>query len=208
MNPAIRSLATVSIAMLGSLAASAALAEAVPGKPAPAFSLTDVDGKKVSLADLRGKTVVLEWTNPSCPFVQKHYGSGNMQGLQKRAAADGVTWVTINSTHSTHGEYQAPTAKKAWIKQQNAAPGVVALDAEGAIGRAYGAKTTPHMFVINPAGQVVYAGAIDDKRSANPADIKGARNHVTEALADLRAGRAVAVASTAPYGCSVKYAGG
>ena len=184
---------------------SAALAQAMSGQPAPAFALTDLDGGKLALADLRGKYVVLEWTNPSCPFVQKHYGSGNMQSLQKRFTADGVVWLTINSTTSSHPEYLKPAEQKAWLQQQGASPSRAALDAEGTVGRAYGAKTTPHMYIIDPKGTLIYAGAIDDKRSANPADVKTANNFVVQAFAELRAGKPVSAASTPPYGCSIKY---
>jgi peroxiredoxin len=182
-----------------------ALAQPVPGRAAPQFALTDLDGRKVALADLRGKYVVLEWTNPSCPFVQKHYGSGNMQALQKRFTGEGVQWLVINSTATTHPEYLPPAEQKAWLHKQGAAPTAAALDADGAVGRAYAAKVTPHMYVIDPAGVLVYAGAIDDKRSANPADVKTATNYVVQAFADLRAGRPVSSSSTNAYGCTIKY---
>ena len=185
--------------------ALAARGAALPGQPAPAFALTDVGGQQVSLADFRGRYVVLEWNNPSCPFVQKHYGSGNMQSLQQRFAADGVAWLTINSTVAGHPEYLRPEQQAAWLKQQSAAPTAALLDPDGEVGRAYGARTTPQMFVIDPAGTVRYAGAIDDKRSTDPADVKTAHNYVAQALAELRGGKAVSVASTPPYGCSVKY---
>jgi peroxiredoxin len=178
---------------------------ALPDQPAPAFALTGVDGRRIDLADFRGKYVVLEWNNPSCPFVQKHYGSGNMQALQKRFTADGVAWLTINSTVAAHPEHLRPEQQAAWQSQQNAAPTAALLDPDGKVGRAYGARTTPHMFVIDPAGTVRYAGAIDDKRSTNPADVKTANNYVAQALAELGGGKAVTVSSTPPYGCSVKY---
>lgn len=187
-------------------AAGGVSAQAVPGQPAPAFALADIQGKRTSLGDYEGKYVVLEWSNPSCPFVQKHYGSGNMQRLQKRLTGEGVVWLTINSTAATHPEYLKPEQKAAWIKQQNATPTAVLLDPEGKVGRAYGAKTTPHMYIVDPAGKLVYAGAIDDKRSANPADVKTANNFVLQALGELRAGKPVSAASTPPYGCTVKYA--
>ncbi len=185
--------------------ALAARGAALPGQPAPAFALPDVGGKRVDLADFRGRYVVLEWNNPSCPFVQKHYGSGNMQTLQKRFTADGIAWLTINSTVAGHPEHLRPEQQAAWLKQQNAAPTAALLDPDGKVGRAYGARTTPQMFVIDPAGAVRYAGAIDDKRSADSADVKTAHNFVAQALAELRGGKAVSVASTPPYGCSVKY---
>ncbi len=184
---------------------SAAFAQTAAGQPAPAFALTDLDGRKFTLGELRGKYVVLEWTNPSCPFVQKHYGSGNMQSLQKRLTADGVAWLTINSTAATHPEYLKPAEQKTWLQQQGAAPTIAALDPDGTVGRSYGAKTTPHMYVIDPNGALVYAGAIDDKRSANPADVKTANNYVLQAFTELRSGKPVSAASTPPYGCTVKY---
>jgi peroxiredoxin len=186
-------------------AGNAALAAAVPGQPAPAFKGTDVNGKPVSLADFKGKYVVLEWNNPSCPFVMKHYDSGNMQALQKRYGADNVAWVAVNSTSDMHSEYMTPEKLAAWFRQQNAAPAAVLVDSKGEIARAYGAKVTPHMFVIDPKGTVVYAGAIDDKRSAREADRKTANNYVRAALAEATAGKPVTLASTTPYGCSVKY---
>jgi peroxiredoxin len=182
-----------------------ALAQPLPGQPAPAFALTDVDGRKVSLADLKGKYVVLEWTNPSCPFVQKHYDSGNMQSLQKRFTGEGVQWIVINSTAASHSEYLKPAEQKAWLAKHGAAASIAALDADGTVGRAYAAKVTPHMYVIDPNGVLVYAGAIDDKRSANPADVKTANNYVVQAFAELRAGKPVSASSTQAYGCTIKY---
>jgi peroxiredoxin len=182
-----------------------ALAQPLPGQPAPAFTLTDLDGRKVSLADLKGRYVVLEWTNPSCPFVQKHYDSGNMQSLQKRFTGEGVQWIVINSTAASHSEYLQPAEQKAWLRKHGAAASIAALDADGTVGRAYAAKVTPHMYVIDPNGVLVYVGAIDDKRSANPADVKTAGNYVVQAFGDLRAGRPVAAASTPAYGCTIKY---
>ena len=183
----------------------AAWAQAGVGQAAPAFTLTDLEGRKVALADLRGKYVVLEWTNPSCPFVQKHYGSGNMQSLQKRFTGEGVQWVVINSTAASHPEYRKPADQKAWLDKQGTGASIAALDADGTVGRAYGAKTTPHMYVIDPNGVLVYAGAIDDKRSANPADVKTANNYIVQAFAELRAGKPVSAPSTPAYGCTIKY---
>jgi len=182
-----------------------ALAQPSPGQPAPAFSLTDLDDRKVALTDLRGKYVVLEWTNPGCPFVQKHYGSGNMQSLQKRFTGEGVQWIVINSTAVSHADYLKPAEQKLWLQKQGAAASVAALDPDGTVGRAYGAKTTPHMYVIDPNGVLVYAGAIDDKRSTNPADVKTANNYVVQAFAELRAGKPLSAPSTTAYGCTVKY---
>jgi peroxiredoxin len=180
-------------------------AAAVPGQPAPDFRALDVDGKTVSLADFRGKTVVLEWNNPNCPFVQKHYTSGNMQALQQKNTASGVIWLAVNSTTDSHSDYMTPSSLAAWFASQKGAPTAVLMDTKGEIGRAYGAKVTPHMFVIDSRGTVIYAGAIDDRRSTNPADVKGATNFVAAALADASAGRPVAAASSTAYGCTIKY---
>jgi hypothetical protein len=185
-----------------------ALANATVGQPAPAFSVTDTSGKPVSLADYRGKTVVLEWVNPGCPYVRKHYDSANMQATQKGAAGQGVVWLAVNSTHPSHYDYKKPADMDAWMKSQNAAATTTLMDSEGRIGRAYGARTTPHMYIVDAKGTLVYAGGIDDKPSASQSDIKSARNHVNAALADIAAGKPVAQAATRPYGCSVKYADG
>jgi hypothetical protein len=208
-----RSLTTTARSAFGALALAATFtlgaasvqAQALPGQPAPAFTLTAVDGKPVNLADFRGRYVVLEWNNPHCPFVVKHYGSGNMQSLQKRFTADNVAWLVINSTNAGHSEYMAPAALAAWMKEQGATPTAVMLDADGKTGRAYGARATPHMYVIDPKGTLVYAGAIDDKRSANQADVKTANNFVVQALTQARAGQPLTSASTTAYGCSIKY---
>jgi hypothetical protein len=197
---------------LTALAVVAAIGLAVPahamatvGQPAPEFSAIDSKGRPVSLAALRGKTIVLEWTNAQCPFVVKHYGSGNMQRLQARAARDGVVWLTVNSGAPGKQGHVTPAQAEAVMAQARAAPAHYLLDPTGAIGRTYGATTTPHMFIINPAGTLVYAGAIDDRPTADAADIAGARNFVALALDDLAAGRPVAVPAARPYGCSVKY---
>jgi peroxiredoxin len=194
----------LSLALLAAAPLSA-FAQPVPGKAAPAFALTDLDGRKVRLDDLRGSFVVLEWNNPSCPFVQKHYHSGNMQSLQTRFTGEGVRWVVINSTAESHPDYAEPAALKAWLGKQGAAPSIAALDPDGAVARAYGAKVTPHMFVIDPNGLLVYAGAIDDRRSSSVADVKTAKNYIEQAFAELRAGKAVSAASTNAYGCSIKF---
>lgn len=196
---------TLAAAAISTGMAAACWAEAVPGQTAPALSLADVNGRTVNLAEFRGKFVVLEWNNPNCPFVRKHYNSGNMQGLQKTLAAPDLVWLTINSTATDHADYMTPKALVSWIKQAGAVPTAVLMDVDGKVGRSYGARTTPHMYVIDPQGRVAYAGAIDDKRSANPADTKSAKNYVAQAMNELRAGRAVSAASTVPYGCAVKY---
>ena len=185
-----------------------AAANAVVGQPAPAFSVTDTAGKTVSLADFKGRTVVLEWVNPGCPYVRKHYDSANMQGTQKGAADKGVVWLAVNSTHPSHYDYRKPADLAAWMQSQKAAATHTLMDADGKVGRAYGARTTPHMYIVDAKGTLAYAGGIDDKPSSNPADTKTARNHVSAALADIAAGRPVAQAATRPYGCSVKYSDG
>lgn len=180
-------------------------AAAVPGAAAPDFALTDTAGKQVKLADYKGKFVVLEWTNPECPFVQAQYNADAMQALQKEAGGKDVVWLSINSTNQGHSEYKTPAQMNAWMTEKKAAPKAVLLDGTSAAGLAYAAKTTPHMFVVDPAGKIVYAGAIDDKRSARESDRKTANNYVRAALSEAMAGKPVTVASTSPYGCSVKY---
>lgn len=200
----VASLASLSL----SLVAGSAGATATVGQPAPAFTATDASGKTVSLADFKGKTVVLEWVNPGCPFVQKHYGAANMQGTQKEAAAKGVVWLAINSTAADAGDYLPPAEMAKWMQQQKAAATATLMDADGKVGRAYGARTTPHMYIVDPAGKLVYAGGIDDKATANPADIPRATNYVKAALNESLAGKPVSQASTRPYGCSIKYSNG
>ena len=182
----------------------AAIAAAVVGQPAPNFTVTDLSGKPVSLADYKGRTVVLEWHNFGCPFVQKHYRSGNMQALQKKYAGD-VVWLAVNSTHKSASDYTEPAKLTAQLKEFGAAPARYLMDEPGTMGMAYGAKVTPHMYVIDPSGKVVYNGAIDDKRSANVEDVKVAKNYVVAALDELKAGKPVSTPSTNPYGCTVKY---
>ena len=185
-------------------AAGSALA-VTAGTAAPDFTVTDSNGKPVRLADYRGRFVVLEWTNPECPFVQAQYGAATMQALQKEAAGRNVAWLAVNSTNAASGEYKTGAQMNAWMQQKQAAPAAVLVDGTSATGRAYDAKTTPHMFVIDPRGAIVYAGAIDDKRSARESDRRTAHNYVRAALDEALAGRPVTVASTQPYGCSVKY---
>jgi peroxiredoxin len=178
---------------------------ATAGQMAPGFTVNDASGKAVNLADYKGKFVVLEWTNPDCPFVQKHYNSQNMQSLQKEWSAKDVVWLTINSTNESSSEFKSGAQMTSWMSAKGAAPKATLIDATSDAGRAYAAKTTPHMFVIDPSGKILYNGAIDDKRSANPADVKIANNYVRAALTEATAGKPVTVASTTPYGCSVKY---
>jgi peroxiredoxin len=195
----------IATALAVAFVTTTAQATATIGQPAPAFTVTDTAGKTVKLADFKGKHVVLEWVNPGCPFVVKHYSSANMQGTQKAATAQGVVWLAVNSTASDASDYKAPPAMAAWTQQQKAAASATLMDTDGRLGRAYDARTTPHMYVIDPAGTLVYAGAIDSKPTANPADIASATNHVKVALAETLAGKPVSQAQTRPYGCSVKY---
>jgi hypothetical protein len=175
------------------------------GSPAPNFSAKDIDGKTQSLEALRGRVVVLEWVNPECPFVRKHYGSGNMQRLQEKWTGHGVVWLSVNSSAAGKQGHLTPSTGKQFLTEQRAAPTHLLLDPDGVMGRAYGAKTTPHIFIIDMTGTLVYAGAIDDIPSANPADIEGATNYVDQALTEMDADKNVSISETKPYGCSVKY---
>lgn len=175
------------------------------GKAAPDFKLTDLDGKTRSLSEFKGKHVVLEWINHGCPFVKKHYGSNNMQTLQKETAAQGVVWLSIASSAKGKEGYMDQAEWKKTLTDTGSTPTAVLLDEKGKAGKAYGAKTTPHMFVVNPAGVLVYKGAIDDRPTYEAKDVEGAKNYVRQALAESIAGKPVTEASTKPYGCSVKY---
>jgi len=180
-------------------------AEVAIGQPAPDFALTDITGQAHKLSDFRGRTVVLEWVNPECPFVIKHYGSGNMPALQKAAVADGVVWLSINSGRpGAQGDFDAAKVAE-WMKRTGASPTAYFRDQDGKVGRLYAAKTTPHMFVITAEGTLVYDGAIDSIRSAKVEDLAKATNYVKAALASVKAGTPVEKTSSQPYGCSVKY---
>jgi len=187
------------------LSSAAIAAAATIGQPAPDFALPDVHDQAVKLSDLKGKFVVLEWTNPDCPFVRKHYNSGNMPALQVDAKGKDVVWLSINSTNPKSDEYRTPPAMQSWMDSKKAQPKAILFDRDGAAGHAYGAKTTPHMYVIDPSGKLVYMGAIDDKRSTNPEDVRIAKNYVRAALDEAMTGKPVTVASTVSYGCSIKY---
>ena len=204
-KPTLATLAAFATASALGLAAGAASANATVGQPAPAFSVADTNGKTVSLADFKGKHVVLEWVNPGCPFVVKHYSSNNMQGTQKEATAKGVVWLAVSSTAPDSSDYRKPADLAKWMQGQKAAATATLMDDDGKVGRAFGARTTPHMYIVDPAGTLVYAGGIDDKPTSNAADIPGAKNYVKAALAETLAGKPVTQASTRPYGCSVKY---
>jgi peroxiredoxin len=180
-------------------------AQARIGAPAPGFTLTDSTGKTVSLADFKGKTVVLEWTNHDCPYVRKHYGGNAMQALQKKWTAQGVTWLTlISSEPGSQGYVQGAEANKL-TADRGAAPTAVLLDPKGDVGRAYGAQTTPHMYVITGDGTLVYMGGIDDKATTRLEDLKTAKNYVDAALTEVAAGKPVSVTTARPYGCTIKY---
>lgn len=182
-------------------------ADSAAGQVAPAFQLASADGKQVSLADFRGKMVVLEWTNEDCPYVKKHY-NGAMQALQKEAVADGVVWLTIISSAPGEQGFVEGDRAKNWAQRFNAGFTHLLLDPTGVTGRAYGAKTTPDMRVIDGEGRIIYAGGIDDKPTNKVEDLAGAKNFVRAALDDHAAGRPVATAFAQPYGCSIKYADG
>jgi AhpC/TSA family len=192
--------------LCGLVSISHAASVATVGETAPAFSAQNTAGKTVNLADYKGKYVVLEWTSPACPFVQKHYNSGNMPALQKEAAGKGVAWVAIDSSAPGANKFTDPKVLDAWMKEKGATTNAVLMDPDGKIGQSYAAKTTPHMYIIDPQGKLVYAGAIDSKATSDPEDIKTADNYVRLALNETTSGKPVSKAVTRPYGCSVKYA--
>ncbi|MEG3180434.1 redoxin domain-containing protein [Sphingomonas sp. LT1P40] len=193
------------VAMIAAMAIPAA-AEQANGQKATDFKLTDASGKTVQLSDYRGKTVVLEWNNPGCPFVQRHYESGNMQKTQTAAKAGGAVWLTINSgAPGKQGYMEAPAARK-WVGDSKSAAAHYLLDPKGIVGKGYAAKTTPHIYIIDGQGTLRYQGAIDDKPAARIDEMPAARNHAVAALNEIKAGKTVSVAQTQAYGCSVKYA--
>ena len=182
-----------------------AAAQARVGAPAPAFALPASNGRTVSLADFKGKIIVLEWSNHQCPYVGKHYRGNNMQALQKKWTGKNVVWLTvISSAPGMEGYVTAAEANKL-TADRNAAPSAVLLDPKGALGRAYGARVTPHMFIISADGALIYAGGIDDTPSAQIEDLKTARNYIDDTLTELSQGKPVSAARTRAYGCTVKY---
>lgn len=206
MKNSIRLLLALAAAFAG-LTAQTLRAGADIGQPAPDFTLTDLDGKTHKLSDFKGKTVVLEWHNPDCPFVKKHYEkSGNIPATQKAATADGVVWLMINSgaAGKQGADYTAAQTKE-YLQKHNSAATAYLKDGDGKVGHLYGAKTTPQIYVIDAKGTLVYNGAIDSIRSSNPEDIAKATNYATAALASVKAGKPVEKATSEPYGCSVKY---
>ena len=192
------------IAVLMFLAALPVLA-ATAGQPAPNFTLTDTKGNAVQLSDFKGKYVVLEWTNPGCPFVRNHYNTRNMQALQASWAPRGVVWLSIDSSNRTSFDFMSPAKLGEWMQARGAAQSAVLVDPDSATAKLYQAKTTPHMFVIDPQGKIVYAGAIDDRPSTRPEDPPAANNYVRAALTQATGGLPVTTATTTPYGCSIKY---
>ena len=197
----------LSLGLVAALAVTFAAYAVRVGTAAPDFTGTDSNGKTHKLSDYRGKYVVLEWTNNGCPYTQKHYESGNMQALQKEWTDKGVVWLTVLSSAPGEQGYMTALQENAYVGKERAAPTAAILDPTGTIGHAYEAKTTPHMFVIDPSGKLIYAGAIDDHATTDPEDIKSSKNYVSDALNESMAGKTVATSYTRPYGCSVKYAG-
>ena len=196
------------VAISALLALGSAHAAPSVGQKAPDFALTDTSGKTVKLSDFKGKHVVLEWNNPGCPYVRRHYDSANMQSLQKETTAKNVVWLAINSTADSHPDYLTPAQLGRWMTQQKAAPSATLMDEDGKVGQAYGARTTPHMYLVDPQGQLIYAGGIDNQPSARGAEQKNATNFVRQGVGEALAGKPLSKPVTAPYGCSVKYKNG
>ena len=193
-------LACASLALAGAVHAAPSV-----GQAAPEIVLKDATGQAVKLSDYRGKFVVLEWTNPGCPFVRKHYDSGNMASTQQDAAAKGVVWLSVNSTERESGDYVQPARLVAWQKERKLQSTATLMDEDGVAGKAYGARTTPHMYIVDPQGKLVYAGGIDSIPSSSQSDIPRAVNYVKTGLAEATAGKPITNAATRPYGCSIKY---
>ena len=193
------------IALASLIATSTAVAAPQVGQPAPEFTLTDSNGKSHNLSDFKGKFVVLEWLNHGCPFVQKHYDGGNMQGLQKEYTGKDVVWLSIVSSAPGKQGNMSPEETNKTKEEKGSAATAILIDADGTVGKLYDAKVTPELYVINPEGVLIYMGAIDDKKSVDAADIAGAKNYVKQALDEAMAGKPVSEPSTTAYGCSVKY---
>jgi len=194
-----------SFAFALALGAAQAVVAATAGQSAPNFQLVDTQGKAVQLSDFKARYVVLEWTNPQCPFVRNHYNTRNMQALQQRWGERDVVWLSIDSSNKSSGEYMKPSKLDLWMHSQGAAQKAVLVDDDSTTARLYQPKTTPHMFVIDPQGTIIYAGAIDDRPSTRPDDPPNARNYVQAALAQATDGKPVATSNSVPYGCSIKY---
>jgi AhpC/TSA family len=201
MKTMFRSMLHIGLLSLLTIAASAAKV----GEPAPDFTATDSNGQSRHLADFKGKYVVLEWHNQGCPYTRKHYASGNMQALQKQWTGKGVVWFTVISSAPGAQGYVTAAEENDYVKKMNAAPTAVLLDPDGRLGHLYAAKTTPHMFIIDPNGALIYNGAIDDHPTSEQSDIPNSKNYVSTALTEAMSGKKVSDAATRPYGCSVKY---
>ena len=197
-------IALAALSPFASLLLPATAQAATVGQPAPDFTLMDTAGQPVKLSQFKGKPVVLEWNNPGCPFVKKHY-QGNMQALQKEVAAQGAVWLAINSTRDDSGDYLAPAQLGRWMTEQKASPTATLMDEDGKVGQAFAARVTPHMYIVNAQGVLVYAGGIDSIASARVDDIPKATNYVRQAMAEIKAGKPVSVSTSRAYGCSVKY---
>ncbi|MDO8777542.1 MAG: thioredoxin family protein [Gammaproteobacteria bacterium] len=180
-------------------------AAAAVGQPAPDFAVKDADGREVKLSQFRGKHVVLEWMNPGCPFVRKHYDSGNMPATQKEALGKGVVWLSVYSNDDASWGYTKPAKLREWVAARKAAPTALLIDGNGAVGKAYGARTTPHMYLVSPTGTLLYAGGIDSIASADKDDIAKATNYMRQAVNEALGGKPISVASSRPYGCMIKY---
>lgn len=200
------SLALSAAGLLPALAVRPAFAAAAVGQASPDFTLQDTAGQPVKLSQFKGKPVVLEWNNPGCPFVRKHY-QGNMQALQKDFTQRGVVWLAINSTEDASSDYLPPPQRARWMRDQGASPSATLVDEDGTVGKRYGARVTPHMFIVDAQGRLAYAGAIDSISSAHVADIEKATNHVRQGLTELLAGKPLSVNTSQAYGCSIKYKG-
>ena len=187
------------------LAAGTALAAPEVGQPAPAFTLTDSNGQAHNLSDFKGKFVVLEWLNHGCPFVMKHYDSGNMQKLQKEYTGKDVVWLSVVSSAPGKQGHMSPAETNQAKEEKGSAATAILIDGDGTVGRLYGARVTPELYIIDPEGALIYAGAIDNKKSVDPTDVEGATNYVKQALDEAMAGQPVSTSKTEPYGCSVKY---
>ena len=197
-------IALAALSPFASLLLPATAQAATVGQPAPDFTLMDTAGQPVKLSQFKGKPVVLEWNNPGCPFVKKHY-QGNMQALQKEVAAQGAVWLAINSTRDDSGDYLAPAQLGRWMTEQKASPTATLMDEDGKVGQAFAARVTPHMYIVNAQGVLVYAGGIDSIASARVEDIPKATNYVRQAMAEIKAGKPVSMANSRAYGCSIKY---
>jgi AhpC/TSA family len=197
-------IALTALSPFASLLLPATARAASVGQAAPDFTLMNTAGQPVKLSQFKGKPVVLEWNNPGCPFVKKHY-QGNMQVLQKEVVAQGGVWLAINSTRDDSGDYMTPAQLGRWMTEQKASPTATLMDEDGKVGQAYAARVTPHMYIVNAQGVLVYAGGIDSIASARVDDIPKATNYVRQAMAEIQAGKPVSVSNSRAYGCSVKY---